>query len=167
MYTLSLLSFVLGTLQSVPVAQVCCANIQPASKLLIAMDLSSSSMIPFLTHSSINTGHPACLSFTFWICALSMVFSASSGALRCVKDDFHRSYCKSVDSSCRISFIVFNHCLKSIGVRCKLACWTLFLLAVNLSSLEVPLVTLNFSLHLNSLSRDKSPSTLLLHNFSS
>jgi hypothetical protein len=122
--TLSLLSFVLCTLQSVPVARVCCTNIQPAFKLLVTMDLSSSSMIPFLIHSSINTGHPACLSFTFRICALSMVFSASSGALRCVKVDFHWSYCKSVDLIChRVSSIVFSHCLKSFGVRCKLAFW--------------------------------------------
>jgi hypothetical protein len=161
MHTLPLLSFVLCTLQSVPVAQVCYANIQHASKLLIAMDLSSSSMIPFLTHSSINTGHLACLSFTFWICALSMVFSGSPEARRCVKYDFHHSYCKSVDSSCYVSFIIFSHCLKSIGVRCKLACWMIFLLVVSLSSLEFLPVAVNFSLRLNSLSCDKSLTTLL------
>jgi len=57
MYNFLLLSFVLCTLRSVLVARVCCANLQPASKLLVAMDLSSSSMIPFLVCSSINIGH--------------------------------------------------------------------------------------------------------------
>jgi hypothetical protein len=120
-YTLQLLSSVLCTLQSVPVARVCCANIQPASKLLVTMDLSSSAMIPSLARSSINTGHPACFSFTFRICALSVVFSASPGSFRCGKVDFHRLYCESVHSSCRVSFI-FSHCLKPVGVRCELVC---------------------------------------------
>jgi hypothetical protein len=126
MYTLSLLSFVLCTLQSVPIARVFYANLQPSSKLLVTMDLSSSTMIPFLTRSSINIGHPACLSFTFRICALSVVFSASPRALRCGKVDCHHSYCESIHSSCWVSFIIFSHCLNLVGVHCKLACWTIF-----------------------------------------
>jgi len=83
--------------KSVPVAQVCCANIKPTLKTLVTMDLSSSSMISFLIYSSINIGHPPCFSITFRICVLSIVFSASSRALFCVKIVFHWSYCKSVD----------------------------------------------------------------------
>jgi hypothetical protein len=121
--TLPLLSFVLCTLQSVPVAQVCCANLQPAFKLLVAMDLSFSSIIPFLIRSSINTGHPACFSFTFRICVLSMIFSASSGAIHCVKADCHWSYCKSVNliSSCHLH--CFQSLLKVFGGHCRLAFW--------------------------------------------
>jgi hypothetical protein len=161
MYTLLLSSYVLFTLQSVPIAQVLCTNIQPASKLLVTMDLSSSTMIPFLTHSSINTGHPACFSFTFHICALSVVFSASPIALHCGKVDCHHSYCESVHSSCRVSFIVFSHCLNHVRVHCQLVCWAIFLLTVSLSSLEFLPVALSFFLHLNYLSQDKSPNTFL------
>jgi hypothetical protein len=80
------------------------------------MDLSSSAMIPFLSHSSINTGHPACLSFTFQICALSVVFSASPRALHCGKVDFHHSYCESVHSSCPCLLHHFQSLFK--------ACWS-------------------------------------------
>jgi hypothetical protein len=125
------------------------------------MDLSSSAMIPFLTHSSINNGHPECLSFTFWICALSVVFSASHGALCCGKVDFHRFYYECVHSSFHVSFIVFSHFLNHVGVHCKIVCWTIFLLEVNLSSLEFIPVVLNLFSHIIYLSRDKSPSTLL------
>jgi hypothetical protein len=97
-YTLQLLSSVLCTLQSVPVARVCCANIQPASKLLVTMDLSSSSMIPSLTHSIINTSHPVCFSFTIRVCALSVIFPASPGSFRCGKVDCHQLCCESVHS---------------------------------------------------------------------
>jgi hypothetical protein len=138
MCTFPLLSFVLCTLQSVPVARVCCANLQPAFKLLVAMDLSSSSMISFLICSSINTGHPACLSFTFRICASSIVFSASSGALRYVKVVCHWSYCKSIDSILLRLLHCFQSFLKVFGARCKLAfCDELFLLAVNLFSFGI------------------------------
>jgi hypothetical protein len=98
------------------------------------------------------------LDHTFWICALSVVFSASPGALRCGKDDCHCLYCESVHSSFCVSFI-FIHCLKPVGVCCELVCWTIFLLVVSLSSLEFLPVALNFFLCLNSLSLDKSPST--------
>jgi hypothetical protein len=76
------------------------------------MDLSPSSMIPFLIYSSINTGHPACLSFTFQICALSMVFSAIFRALRYVKFDCHWSYYKSIDSSLPCLLHHFHSLLK-------------------------------------------------------
>jgi hypothetical protein len=163
MYTLPLLSSVLCTLQSAPVARVCCTNIRPTYKLLVFMDLSSYAMIPFLTCSTINIGHPACFSFTFWICALSVVFYLIPGALRCGKIDFHCSYCESVHSSFHVSFIIFSHCLKPVSVRCKLVCWTILLLVVSPSSLEFLHVMLNFFSRLNYLSCNKSPSTLLSH----
>jgi hypothetical protein len=128
---MTLLSFVLfhsyhlyfAHFKSVPVARVCCANLQPAFKLLVTMDLSSSSMISFLICSSINIGHPSCFSITFRICALSIVFSASSGALRYVKVVFHWSYCKSVD----LILLCLLHCFQSLlkglyGARCILSC---------------------------------------------
>jgi hypothetical protein len=67
-------------------------------------------MISFLICSSINTGQPTCISFTFKICALSIVFSASSGALCCVKVVCHWLYCKSVD----LVFPRLLHCFQSL-----------------------------------------------------
>jgi hypothetical protein len=103
-YTLQLLSFVLCTLRSVPIARVCCANIQPSSKLLITMDLVSSVMIPSLTHSDINSIHFACFSFTIRVYALFVVCPASPGFSRCGKDDFHQLCCKPGQSRFPHSF---------------------------------------------------------------
>jgi hypothetical protein len=68
--------------------------------------------------------------------------------------------CESIHSSCRVSFIVFSHCLKPVGVRCELVCWMIVLLATNLYSLEFLHGGPNFFLRLNSLSHDKFPNTL-------
>jgi hypothetical protein len=77
MYTLHLLSSVLYTLRSVLIALVFCANIHPASKLLVTMDSTSSVIIPSLTHLTINTSHPLCFSFTIKVCVLSVIFPTS------------------------------------------------------------------------------------------
>jgi hypothetical protein len=77
---------------------VCCANTQLASKILVTMDLSSSSMVPSLTRSSINTSHPACFSFTIRVCALYVIFFASLGSFRCGKADCHWLCCDSIHS---------------------------------------------------------------------
>jgi hypothetical protein len=69
---------------------VCCANLQPASKLLVTMDSVSSVMIPSLTHSIINSSHSACFSFTIRVYALSVIFPASPEFSRCGKADFHQ-----------------------------------------------------------------------------
>jgi hypothetical protein len=60
------------------------------------MDLLSFSMISFCICSSINTSHPSCISFNFRVCASSVVFSASSGALHCVNFICFQSLRKSV-----------------------------------------------------------------------
>jgi len=101
-----LLSSVLFTLRSVPVARVCCANLQPNSKHLITMDLASSAMIPSLTRSIINTNHPACFSFTIWVCVFSVIFPTSPGYFHCGKVDFHQLCCEFVQSilSCLLCF---------------------------------------------------------------
>jgi hypothetical protein len=88
------------------------------------MDLSSSSMISFLIRSSIDTSHPSCLSFTFRICALSIVFPASFGSLCCVKFVCHSLYCKCVDSIFPHLLHFLSHFLKYFGSHCKLAFWT-------------------------------------------
>jgi hypothetical protein len=114
-YTLQLLSSVLCTLRSVPVARVCCANLQPASKLLVTMDSTSSVMIPSLAHSIINSSHPACFSFTIRVYALSVIFPASPEFSRCGKADFHQLCCEPGQS--RLSH--FLHLKSWFG-----ACWS-------------------------------------------
>jgi hypothetical protein len=62
------------------------------------MDLSSSTMIPFLAHSNINTSHPMCFSFTIQVCVLSVIFFESLGSFCCGKSDCHRLCCEFVHS---------------------------------------------------------------------
>jgi hypothetical protein len=159
MYTLQLLSYVLCTLRSVPITRVFCTNLHPASKLLITIDLLSSSMIPSLAHSSINTSNPTCFSFTFRVCALSGILLASLESFCCGKVDCHRLCCESFHSICRISFI-FNHGFKLVGFQDELLHRTIILLAVKLPSSEFFPIMLNFFPHLNSLSRNKYLSAL-------
>jgi hypothetical protein len=113
---------------------------------LLAMDLLSFSMISFYICSSINTRHPLCLSFTFRVCALSIVFSASSGALRCVNIIFFQSLRKSI-------LLIFLHLLHCFQPFLKVF-WSslqniflgeLFLLTVNLLPSEFPNVHVEFS----------------------
>jgi hypothetical protein len=127
---MALLSFVLfhsyhlyfAHFKSVPVARICCTNLQPTFELLLAMDLSSSSMISFLIRSSINIGHPSCFSMTFIICVSPIVIPVRSGALRYVKFICCQSYCKSVD----LISLCLLHCFQSLlkllyGARCILS----------------------------------------------
>jgi hypothetical protein len=113
-YTLQLLSSVLYTLRSVPVARVCCVNLQPAAKLLVTMDSVSSVMIPSLAHSVINSSHSACISFTIRVYAFSVIFLASPESSHCKKVDCHQ-LCRKPGQS-RLSCFF---CLKSWFGNCQ------------------------------------------------
>jgi hypothetical protein len=100
MYTLHLLSFVLRTLRSIPVARMCCENIHPSSKLLITMDLVSLIMIPSLTCPVINASLSTCILFSSRVYASSVTFPASPKflvvenpiAISCVTNRFMKDY---------------------------------------------------------------------------
>jgi hypothetical protein len=151
-YTLQLLSSVLYTLRSVPVARVCCANLQPASKLLVTMDSVSSVMIPSLTHSVINASHSACISFTIRVYALSVIFPASPEFSHCGKVDFHQ-LCRKPGQS-RLSH--FFH-LKSWFGTCR--SWSQASLSGDKSSHIIPSSSEFFS-RPNSLSRSPTATSL-------
>jgi hypothetical protein len=123
--------------------RVCCANIQPASKLLVTMDSTSSVMIPSLTHSIINTSHPTCFSFTILSLCIVYDFSCKSWVFSLWESSIAISYVVNLfNQYCRVSF-VFSHGLKPVGVFHELVCRVIIPLAVILSSLEFFLVMLN------------------------
>jgi hypothetical protein len=113
--------------------QMCCINIWPSSKLLITMDSVSPVMIPSLTHPVINVSHSACISFTIWVYALSVIFPASPEFSRCRKADCHQLCCKPGQS--RLSHFV---CLKSWFGTCR--SWSQASLSGNKSSHGHPLI---------------------------
>jgi hypothetical protein len=93
-YTLQLLSAVLYTPRSVPVARMCCENIRLASKSKVTMDSVSHGMIPALLCLVINSGFSACIMLTNQVYALSVILPTSpdflmarkSIALSCITD---------------------------------------------------------------------------------
>jgi hypothetical protein len=111
------------------------------------MDSLSFSMISLCICSSINIGHPSCLSLTFRVCASSVVFSASFGALCYVKFICCQSLCKSV-------VLILLHLLHCFQPLLKVF-WSslqtsfldeLFLLTVILLPSEFPTVVPSFPL---------------------
>jgi len=120
-YTPQLLSCVLYTLRSVPVARMCFANIQPASKLLITMDSMSSVMIPSLTRSVINASHSTCILFTNRVYASSIIFPATPEFLSAGKLIAINYFTNRASQDCHVLSIL-NHGLDLVGVGHKLVC---------------------------------------------
>jgi hypothetical protein len=119
-YTLQLLSIVLYTLWSVPIAWMCCANIWPASKPLVTMDSMSLIMIPSITCPVINVSCFVCILFTSQVYALSIIIPTSPEFL---------VVGKSISISCVTnpsqSILLPYVCAKSTMRREKIRIWTM------------------------------------------